>query len=91
VLRNKSPLLQPVLKLFGLFVLCCGATFINPYGYDLHSSILSLGRSDYFMNYHNEWLSPDIFTADGGAVVCFRGFIYYFPYFRKKTLPIACV
>ena len=42
-------------KLSALFLLCCLATLLNPYGYNLHRSIVALGSSDYFMNLHMEW------------------------------------
>lgn len=35
------------------------ATFINPYGYELHRSIFALGSSTFFQKFHMEWLSPD--------------------------------
>lgn len=35
------------------------ATALNPYGIDLHESILTLGRSDYFMSLNAEWRPPD--------------------------------
>src|SRR5690606_4929736 len=42
-----------------LFLLCAGATVVNPYGVDLHASILELGHSSFFMNLHVEWKSID--------------------------------
>lgn len=41
-----------------LGITCGLVTFINPYGYKLHESILWLGRSDFFMSLHQEWRSP---------------------------------
>jgi hypothetical protein len=42
-----------------LFLTCAAATLINPYGVELHKSILALGHSTYFMNLHMEWQSPN--------------------------------
>ncbi len=39
-----------------LLTLLCGvATLGNPYGLDLHDSIVALGQSDFFMNLNSEW------------------------------------
>lgn len=40
------------------------ATLVNPYGIELHKSILELGSSKYFMNLHNEWKSPVFGTIE---------------------------
>ncbi|MBX7145390.1 MAG: hypothetical protein K1X79_13140 [Oligoflexia bacterium] len=48
-----------------LAVLCGLATLINPYGIRLHQSILSLAGSEFFMRYHQEWLSPDFKSLEG--------------------------
>jgi hypothetical protein len=53
-------------KSISLFILLCiTATLCNPYGLNLHLSILDLGKSDYFMNYHIEWMSPDFDKIEG--------------------------
>lgn len=41
-----------------LAILCGLATFINPYGLELHKSILFLGQSDFFMSLNQEWRPP---------------------------------
>jgi hypothetical protein len=39
--------------------LCLAATFINPFGAELHSAIFGLVGSEYFMQLNMEWKSPD--------------------------------
>jgi hypothetical protein len=48
-----------------LLAACFAATLVNPYLWNLHLSILNLGASDFFMNYHMEWLSPDFDKLEG--------------------------
>ncbi len=45
------------------------ATLLNPYGLDLHRSIVSLAGSDYFMNMHMEWLSPNFKSSEGSFIM----------------------
>ena len=45
------------------FAIMC--TLVNPYGVNLHLSILSLASDPFFMNLHMEWLSPDIMRFEG--------------------------
>jgi hypothetical protein len=47
------------------------ATLINPYGWRLHQSIFDLGTSSFFMNYHQEWLTPDFSLTEGQFVEWF--------------------
>lgn len=56
-----------VLRRYFILLFFCSAlvTFINPFGIELHRSILSLGSSSFFMNYHQEWLSPDFSQPEG--------------------------
>lgn len=54
----------------GLIVVCVLVTLINPVGYELHKSIIELGQSDFFMNYHMEWKSVD-FKAPAGEFLYF--------------------
>lgn len=56
----------PFLK-WGILILfvSAAATLLNPYFYELHLSILSLGKSSFFMRYHQEWLSPDFLEPEG--------------------------
>jgi hypothetical protein len=42
-----------------LIALCAAATLINPYGFQLHRSILSLVDSDLFASLYSEWKSMD--------------------------------
>lgn len=48
-----------------LITACSAVTFLNPYFYNLHESILWLGRSDFALNFYSEWQSPD-FRGDEG-------------------------
>lgn len=40
-------------------------TLINPYGFALHRSIFALGAEPFFMNFHQEWRSPDLTRFEG--------------------------
>jgi hypothetical protein len=42
-----------------IIVISLVATFANPYGVELHRSMLSLLRDEYFMNLNVEWQSPN--------------------------------
>ncbi|MCB0310223.1 MAG: hypothetical protein KDD42_03245 [Bdellovibrionales bacterium] len=53
---DRRALIQGLLTLFAASL---AATWFNPYGLNLHASIFELGRSDFFMNLHMEWHSPD--------------------------------
>ena len=55
-------------RLMLIGVVCFACTFLNPYGINLHLSILELGASDYFMNLHSEWQSPN-FAIDEGRII----------------------
>lgn len=53
--------------IFGLSVvagLCALITCVNPYGTDLHKSIVWLGQSRYFMSLNSEWLPPEIWSFE---------------------------
>jgi hypothetical protein len=52
------------------FATCAAATLINPNGATLHTSILTLGRSTYFMQLNSEWL-PITFTSLEGQIFLF--------------------
>lgn len=56
-----------------LCVLCGLATLINPNGWELHLSIVELSQSDFFMSFHDEWLSPDFSAVEGQL---FQGMIF---------------
>ncbi len=69
LLRNNWVLVDGLRrKLLLALLLCLLATFVNPYMGDLHQSILSLGQSEYFMNLHEEWHSPDFKEFVGNLV-----------------------
>lgn len=53
-----------------LFLCCLGATFFTPYGISLHTSILTLGHSDYFMHLHEEWLPLNFSDPEGRFFLC---------------------
>ena len=55
-------------KLCLLLIACLLATFINPYTFELHQSIMSLGSSEYFLRLNREWHSPD-FTSHFGRIL----------------------
>ncbi len=40
-------------------------TLCNPYGWELHQSIIHLGSSSYFMAFHQEWLPVDFRHIEG--------------------------
>lgn len=40
-------------------------TLLNPYGWELHKSIIQLGGSSYFMALHQEWLPVDFRHIEG--------------------------
>ena len=75
-------------RLSALSLLCIVATLANPYGIELHKSILALGRSEYFMNLNQEWLPPDFTGFAGMALLCLIGVplvtALVAPTFRKK-------
>ncbi len=50
---------------FVLFFICLLATFVNPYSYRLHGSILALGQSSYFMQLHAEWQPMSLLSFEG--------------------------
>ncbi len=58
-----------------LFVCCALATLINPYGYNLHLSILDLSGSKFFMNLNEEWLSPNFDEVAGKIFLSVLGYI----------------
>jgi len=77
-------------RLFMLLLLCAAATLINPYFFDLHLSIVWLGQSDFFMNYHMEWLSPNFKEVEGKIFQLICGLIVLSSFMtggRMKTFP----
>jgi hypothetical protein len=58
-----------VAKLALLAVLCLLGTFVNPYGVELHRSIIALGRSSYFLSLNREWLPTDLASFEGLTLI----------------------
>ncbi len=57
--------IKKLLAPLGIITTCGVCTLINPFGLQLHRSILALTQSDYFMNLHEEWLPPDFTSSEG--------------------------
>jgi len=51
---------KEVQSALALLVVCCIATLLNPYAYELHQAIAGLGGSKFFLNLNLEWLSVDL-------------------------------
>jgi hypothetical protein len=51
----------------GVLIASLAATLVNPYGIELHKSILILGNSTFFMRLHQEWLPLDVMSGEGRA------------------------
>lgn len=62
LLRTPPDRMQEVGK---LLLVAFVATLINPYLWNLHLSVLSLGNSDFFMSLHEEWRSPSFRDLEG--------------------------
>ena len=58
-----------------LFTACLAVTLINPYGTDLHKSIMQLGQSDFFMNLNEEWMSPNFDEVSGKLFLIFSAML----------------
>lgn len=75
--------------IFLLFALCAAATLCNPYGLNLHRSILFLGSSRFFMNLHEEWLSPSLSEYSGQLFAVMSVFLLFSAVvsrrFRRQT------
>jgi hypothetical protein len=56
---------SPTLIALIFFALASLATFLNPYGADLHRSITALSGNEYFMRLHLEWHGLDFKKAEG--------------------------
>lgn len=48
-----------------LFLVAFLGTLLNPYFLGLHTSVFSLGNSDFFMSLHEEWRSPSFRELEG--------------------------
>lgn len=64
---------------------CVVVTFINPYTYKLHESILFLGRSKFFMNLNLEWRSPSL-DSSAGFLILVLALLGVFPLLIYPTL-----
>jgi hypothetical protein len=63
---------------------------INPYGFGLHQSIVTLSNSTYFMNYHAEWLSPDFDKIESKILEFLVLSMVVMTYFtRQKISPLS--
>lgn len=75
----------------GIFVVALVASLLNPYGYLLHQSILSLGSSSFFMNYHQEWGSPDFNANEGHMFLVLLAAILLSFFVKKKPSELTMV
>jgi hypothetical protein len=85
-LKNSQPpsfkgLLGAIRGPIFLLLVCLGATLINPYGLELHRSILELGQSEFFMRLHEEWLSPNFKESAGKIFLLMLGLVFTPPFF----------
>lgn len=71
-------------------IFCVAATFINPYGYRLHESILKLAGSATFMSLHEEWKPLAVSSYEGllAALVLIIGTIGFLSK-RRAIKPFA--
>lgn len=53
------------LKVFALFMACVCSTTINPYGIELHKSIIQLGGSSYLRSMTTEWYPINLTSPEG--------------------------
>lgn len=65
VLHREPVLVPELLRLSLLPTVGVVAAAVNPYGFGLHEGILALANSSFFMNLHQEWLSPNFKEAEG--------------------------
>jgi hypothetical protein len=70
ILDGKSARAELV-SLAVLALLCVLATCLNPYGTELHESIIALGRSSYLLSLNSEWLPPRLSSFEGATLVTF--------------------
>jgi len=60
--RDEAPWLRPppgLRRYTLLFVACCAATLVNPYGWELHHHIGAYLQSDFILNNVQEFRAPD--------------------------------
>lgn len=85
--QDVSPHLSQRKLLSFSLLLCLSAglgTLCNPYGLDLHRSILGLAGSDFFMTYHQEWQPPRMGEFIGILLQTLVGFTLVLPLLFKK-------
>ena len=86
--QPKTPSFQNLISVIRapmfLLVGCLSATLINPYGLELHRSILDLGQSDFFMRLHEEWLSPNFKESSGRIFLLMLGLVFTPPFFGLR-------
>lgn len=86
--QPKTPSFQDLISVIRapmfLLVGCLSATLINPYGLELHRSILDLGQSDFFMRLHEEWLSPNFKESSGRIFLLMLGLVFTPPFFGLR-------
>ncbi|NMC62906.1 MAG: hypothetical protein GYA55_07015 [SAR324 cluster bacterium] len=86
VKRQKDVLLRyVVISLCLLPIFCTLATLCNPYGKNLHESILNLGMSSYFMSLHEEWKSPSL-SEYSGQLFAFIGLVVVSMHILSKNV-----
>jgi hypothetical protein len=74
----------PIVRLLLIFLLLLLSTLVNPYGAHLHSSILSLAQSDFFMNYHQEWQAPRMNEFVGILLQLLLGSLFLLPLLARQ-------
>jgi hypothetical protein len=78
-------------ELSKILILSVLATLINPYGYELHQSILELSQSSFFMSYHQEWIGVDFRKPEGAFFECMLFLAIIGLVIRHRTGPTSAV
>jgi len=60
-----------------LFLLSSAATLLNPYGFALHQSILSLAENKYFLDLHEEWKALNVGSPEGSLFLFTAGMLLF--------------
>ena len=68
-----------------LLLVCFLATLVNPFGINLHLSIIELTQSTFFINYHSEWISLNFKPLQGRIVQIFLAIICIAPFFHSNS------
>lgn len=93
ILKRHQPRypLSPLLRTAGFqalcFMACAAVTLINPNGVALHQSILTLGRSDYFMRLNSEWLPITYTSLEGQLFLLICGLLAVGALIFRERLP----